>query len=422
MRVKVFEWLILCCAVIPSVVLGLVDRTNAAKINRFGNVEATAIVNNLQPHVSRSKYLGNLGSDIRCGTPNTSQRAFLSPKAGIGSRCWYKKHWNKRYYGYYSDCTTLAVGNMQNVAAKRSNSSSKHEPIIGGDIDTPPGILHTAETPEMRNFTDEMWKQQVPLREAVERLNLLEPIQPDSVLDNFMYGKSTQSVDELVKQENESETGHNDEEVIGYVAPTEYVDEKQYLAETQETKPDRSTVVDSPMEEDMSDDEDDTGIYEVNYSALNSSERQLVLTLMYSKLEEPESHEEILKEMLAGDMGGLTEKQCRTYFDKFRRIGDILLELNKTVQVKPLQTDWIPEVQARIRDFVSNMGHEVTSIKWTEHSLIIALKGIFAETRLEKLHEALAAYLRTDAGADICPGIKNIGILLCMATPDEGES
>ncbi|GIX63487.1 DUF4129 domain-containing protein [Babesia caballi] len=360
----------------------------------------------------------------------------------------------------------LSSGNCRylRVAASGYNHGINQDAIVGGSIDTPPGILHSAETPEIRDFTQQMWNKHVPLPEAVERLNLLDGTQPDSVMDSFMYGTTNasakaaegradvirdtpqdegQQADTGVRDEINAPSGavgesgscqgnaaaslqlvekekHKIEEVTGFTAPPEYIDEEQYLRET-EGNLRTSHMAAEPMPDESDDDEHHTGIEEVNYSALTENERQLVLTLMHGKLEDPESHEEILKELLAGDTGGLTEEQCRAYFDKFLRIGDILIALNKTVLMNPLQTDWIPELQQRIRGFVSGRGHEVASIRWTEDDVIVALKDVVTETRSADLHEALAAYLRNDAGTDLCPGIKNVGLLLYTATPEESD-
>ncbi|CDR93791.1 hypothetical protein, conserved [Babesia bigemina] len=347
--------------------------------------------------------------------------------------------------------------------ARRRNQNTDDDLIVGGDIDTPPGILHTAETPELQEFTKRMWNEQVPINEAVERLSLLDDTQKDGVINNFMRGtdaiksngdtigddstgktnSAEESVPDMLQEGLETaggtSAGRSDvanntagsnepkraenvgveqtaEEVVGYVAPVDYIDEEQYRKETQDQRhgTDGARGVDDDAFD--SDEEHPTGIYEVNYAALTESELELVLTLIQSTLEDPESHEQILKELLAGDTGGLTEAQCREYFDRFRRIGDILIALSETVGMKPLDTRWIPEIQMRIRDFIAQSGHEVSSIRWTERDVIVALKDVVAEKEAGKLHEALAVYLRTDAGEGFCPGIKNVGLLLYMDT------
>ncbi|GBE61046.1 zinc finger containing protein 469, putative [Babesia ovata] len=355
--------------------------------------------------------------------------------------------------------------------AKRRSRNAKDDIIIGGNIDTPPGILHSAETPELQEFTKQMWNEQVPINEAVERLNLLDDTQKDGVIDNFMDGTDAiksngKDLGGASNRENGDPDGRmpdtsqersettegtsvgrpdvgNDtaesntpidsnrlredskaEEVIGYVAPVDYIDEEQYRKETEDHRHrvDGAGGVDDDDDVFDSDDEHPTGIEEVNYAALTESELELVLTLIQSTLEDPGSHEEILKELLAGDTGGLTEAQCREYFDRFRRIGDILIALSETVGMKPLDTRWIPEIQMRIRDFISDSGHEVSSIRWTERDVIVALKDVVAEEKAGKLHEALAQYLRTDAGEGFCPGIKNVGLLLYTDTTGSYDS
>ncbi|GFE55131.1 hypothetical protein BaOVIS_025350 [Babesia ovis] len=378
--------------------------------------------------------------------------AFLSAKQDRVSFNRYTKYNGGINRQEFIRHSSAIINNSQDIAAKGTKDGQGFDFIVGGDLDTPPGLLHNTETPEIREFTKDMWERQVPLEEAVERLNMLDEVQPASVMDNLMYGNNGQAegahggshdnkADSTANrtQDNKhngvdvSEQGVSSLKVVqsetqgnrvpGYVAPTEYIDEEQYHAETSKMDSDYNSMDASLKKHDeYSDEEDDDGLNEVNYSALTKDEKRLVFTLMHSKLEEPETHEEIVRELISGDIGGLTEEECRGYFDKFQRVGDILIGLNKTVHISPLQTEWIPEFQMRMGKFVASRGYRIASIRWTKHDVIVELKDVITEEETESLHRDLVTYMQTEAGAEVCPGVKNLGLLLYTATPEEDET
>lgn len=406
----------------------------------------------------RTHYEATMGVAV----PQTFTHAFVISNNTLRKSFWGYDH-AKTNTATLDHQTSRVRGNRYCINASRQfNHGINPDRIIGGDIDRPPGILHSAENSEIREFTQEMWNKGVSIEEAVDRLNLLEGTEPGEVMDNFLYGNCTtmdankeETGTEALNQagavegdvsmlSQDGETIHenikDDEsqpfdgltnggkpgdkklgEIPGYVAPSEYIDEEQYRRETEEYRKEMYRDPEPDMADSDLEDEHHTGIDEVNYSALRSNELLLVRTLMQNKLDAPESHEQILKELLAGDTGGFTEEQCRAYFDKFIRIGDILMELNKTVGMQPLQLEWIPEMQQRIRNFLANKGYEVESIKWTENDVVVGLKNVMSETSSASIHEALAMYLHTDAGIDLCHGIKNVGLLMYTATPEENQ-
>lgn len=336
--------------------------------------------------------------------------------------------------------------------------------IIGGDVDHPPGLLHNTENDEIRTFTQEMWNKGVSLEESVERLNLYDGVQPNEVMDNFLYGgtrkshngkddqgtyegskaqdadkenvpnadkkcEKEQTVEKHVTNDGENPADSQEDEnyvgdtsasdVPGYIAPPEFIDEQQYRMETDDVKEEYGGTETDDYDTMYSDDEHPTGIDEVNYSALSDNEVLLVTTLMQNKLDSPGGHEKVLQQLLAGDTGGFTEEECRQYFDKFVRIGEILMELNKTMGIQQLEFGWIPKIERSIRHFISDHGCQVSAIKWTEQSVIVSLKDNLTENKLSHLHDALLKFLRTGASDLACYGVNKLGLL--MYTDAVGE-
>ncbi|EDO08628.1 hypothetical protein BBOV_III010760 [Babesia bovis T2Bo] len=368
--------------------------------------------------------------------PNCRYRiTFIGPMRNNGSlsRC---------YSGYRSSDDAQHV---QSIAAKGSDAYKNHQPIVGGDIDSPPGILHSTDSPEIRQFTRDMWDQRVPLKEAVERLTLLDEVQPGHVMDNFMnpahpneYTKEKSQPNEE-KLESESNLIHSEDSIThnptnedtsntsknessvesckvpGIRAPTEYIDEETFINET------RGFNYNPTEEFESSDEEDSDDEYEVNYAALTSNEKELICTLLESKIKEPSAHKEIIEELSKANLEGMTEEECRGYFDRFERIGNVIMELSKTVNINPLETNWISIIDTRIRKFITNMKYKVASIRYTKHDIIVEIKDVITEDETDGLHKSLTEFIYYKAGIYICPRIKKLGLLLYTGTPDESE-
>ncbi|AFZ78955.1 hypothetical protein BEWA_017960 [Theileria equi strain WA] len=276
--------------------------------------------------------------------------------------------------------TALNLGriNVLNRFLGYNHGSKKTEVILGGDLNTPPGILKDLDTDECNEFTMDLWNRGLSLPEAIESINSLSPEVDGSVMDNFMYGNAT------------------------------ITEDRDYPPGLVDLGEDTDDYVDTY-------DTDEEGFMELNFGLLSDDEILLVRNIMEEKVnKQNDSYKVQMVDDLVNDKNlSYTREEILRYIEKFDDIATLLINLNRNVDRDPLDIEWIPAVEREICEFVAGKSYTVSTIIWTDGSIDVTIKEEdVSEKKIDVLHDSLFSFIKRLSRKNSFHGLHNLGLMV----------